>query len=95
MSITKSQVLSTAKLARLRITEDKVDTYITELNKILDVINKLQAVNTTGLEPVVNVNEFPLPLRKDEVTDGNLSDDIFANAPQELYRHFAVPKVIE
>jgi aspartyl/glutamyl-tRNA(Asn/Gln) amidotransferase C subunit len=54
----------------------------------------LQAVNTEGLEPLVNVCDFPLPLREDKVTDGAL-DDIFANAPQELYRHFAVPKVIE
>ncbi len=94
MSITKAQVLATARLARLHIPEEKIDGYITELTKILAVINSLQAVDTEGLEPVVNVNEFALPLRKDEVTDGNL-DDIFANAPLELYRHFAVPKVIE
>ena len=54
----------------------------------------MQSVNTEGLAPVININEFALPLRKDEVTDGNL-DDIFANAPNALYKHFAVPKVIE
>lgn len=94
MSITKVEVLATAKLARLCIPEDKIETYIVELNKIIDVINSLQSVNTEGLAPVINVNEFELPMRKDEVTDGNLND-IFANAPSELYRHFAVPKVIE
>jgi aspartyl-tRNA(Asn)/glutamyl-tRNA(Gln) amidotransferase subunit C len=94
MSITKAQVLATARLARLHVPEEKIDGYISELNKILVVINSLQAVDTKGLDPVVNVNEFALPLRKDEVTDGNL-DDIFTNAPNELYRHFAVPKVIE
>jgi aspartyl-tRNA(Asn)/glutamyl-tRNA(Gln) amidotransferase subunit C len=94
MSITKPEVLATARLARLRVSEEKIDGYIAELNKILDVINSLQSVNTEGLAPVININEFALPLRKDEVTDGNL-DDIFANAPNALYKHFAVPKVIE
>ena len=94
MAITKSQVLSTAKLARLHISEEKIELYSNELGKILEIIDGLQAVNTDGLKPLINVCDFPLPLREDEVTDGGL-DDIFANAPQELYRHFAVPKVIE
>ncbi len=94
MIITKSQVLSTAKLARLHVSEEKIDIYRNELGKILDVINSLQEVDTDTLEPLVNICDFPIPLRVDNVTDGEL-DNIFANAPQELHRYFAVPKVIE
>lgn len=94
MSITQTQVLATAKLARLHVAPDKVDGYINELNKILKVIDELQSVDTEGVKPLVNVSEFELPLRSDEVTTGNI-EDLFSNAPQELYRHFAVPKVIE
>lgn len=95
MAITEKDVLKTAELAKLKIPADKINTYVSELSKILTVIDSLKAVNTENIKPLVNVSEFNQPLRKDEVTDGNCVDAILKNAPKELYEHFAVPKVIE
>ena len=95
MSITETIVLKTARLARIRIPEEKIPLYITELNNILKVIDQLQEVNVEGIKPIVNPNEFNLSLREDEVTDGNITDKILQNAPKRKFDYFAVPKVIE
>jgi len=91
----KATVLKVAKLARIGIAEDKVEHYVRELSGIMDVIEELKGADTTGLEPLVNVNEFALPLREDAVTDGNCVEKVLANAPQQKLDYFVVPKVIE
>ena len=91
----KTTVLRVAKLARIKIKEDKVDHYAQELTSIMDVIEDLKSADVTGLDPLVNVNEFELPKRKDKVTDGNCSDKVLKNAPQQRFDYFVVPKVIE
>ncbi|MEQ9115765.1 MAG: Asp-tRNA(Asn)/Glu-tRNA(Gln) amidotransferase subunit GatC [Rickettsiales bacterium] len=95
MSITEKDVTKTAKLARLKIPQEKLDMYVRELSKILGVIDQLSKVDTDGVSPLVNVSEFGQPMRKDEVTQGNCAEEVLKNAPKELYEHFAVPKVIE
>jgi Asp-tRNA(Asn)/Glu-tRNA(Gln) amidotransferase C subunit len=44
---------------------------------------------------MINVHNEPLHLNADEVSDGNISEDILKNAPKQIYGYFAVPKVIE
>jgi len=95
MPITEKDVLKTAKLARLKIPEEKLGVYVKELSNILKVIDQLSKVDTVNVTPLINVSEFDQPMRKDEVTQGNYSERILKNAPKELYEHFAVPKVIE
>lgn len=91
----KATVLKVAKLARIKISEDKIDHYVRELTNIMDVIEELKTADTTGLEPLVNVSEFELSMREDEVTDGNYVDKVLKNAPQQKFEYFTVPKVIE
>lgn len=95
MEITKETVKAIAKLARLDAKDPKVvEKYQTDLAKIIGVFQMLEEVDTTGIQPLVSVSEFEPVWRKDEVTDGKI-DNLFSNAPSELYQHFAVPKVIE
>ena len=91
----KITVLKVAKLARIKISEHKIDHYAKELTKIMDVVEELKTVDTNGLEPLVSVSEFELPMREDKVTDGNCVDKILKNAPQQKFGYFTVPKVIE
>lgn len=95
MAIDKETVFKTAKLARLKIDNDKVELYTQELSKIIDVIDTLKSANTDDIEPMTNVNEYSTPTRKDEVTDGNCTQKIFKNAPKEKFDYFLVPKVID
>ena len=91
----KATVLKVARLARIKVNEDKIDHYAKELTNIMDVIEELKSADTKGLEPLVNVSEFELSTREDEVTDGNCSEKVLKNAPKQKFEYFTVPKVIE
>ena len=84
MSVSPEQVRHIAKLARIAMSEEE-----------LERIEQLGEVDTDGVEPLTAVIEQKLRLRDDAVTDGNIRDDILANAPEAQHGFFAVPKVIE
>ena len=84
-----------AFLSHLKIDDDKVESTLQEFTGILRWVDQLKEVNTEGVEPLVSVNQNNITLRKDEVTDGGKAKEILANAPQQEYGYFAVPKVVE
>ncbi len=95
MTISAEDVKKVAFLSRLKIEEDKVAATEEEFNKILNWIDELNEVDTNGVEPLASVNENFIALRRDEVTDGNIQEEILQNAPLKEYGYFAVPKVVE
>ena len=95
MAINNKTICDVAKLARLRISDEKQDSLITELNSIIAWVEKLSEVNTDNVEPMNSVMKTSLPLRVDEVADGGYSEDIMKNAPERIDDYFAVPKVVE
>jgi aspartyl-tRNA(Asn)/glutamyl-tRNA(Gln) amidotransferase subunit C len=95
MSMDKATVANVARLARIRLNEEELDLYTRELSGILDWIEQLQAVNTDGVEPMSSVVERLLPEREDAVTDGNIQEDVLANAPESAHGYYVVPKVVE
>lgn len=88
-------VTKIAFLSRLKIDDDKVESTLREFNGILRWVDQLKEVNTEGVEPLVSVNQNSITMRKDEVTEGNQSQAVLANAPMKEYGYFAVPKVVE
>lgn len=94
MTIDKNTVVKTAKLAHINV-DGKLDLYKKELDAILNVIDTLSEVNTDSIDPLVNVDESHSEMRKDEITDGNYPDKIFANSPKSKLDYFLVPKVID
>ena len=95
MTIDKETVAKVARLARLKVTEQEIETYAPQLNGIIKWVEQLGEVDTEGVEPLANVANISLHLRKDEVTDGNIQDDVLANAPEQLEGFYVVPKVVE
>lgn len=95
MSMDKATVANVARLARIRLNEEELDLYTKELSGILEWIEQLQAVNTDGIEPMSSVVERLLPEREDVVTDGNIQEDVLANAPEVAHGYYVVPKVVE
>jgi aspartyl-tRNA(Asn)/glutamyl-tRNA(Gln) amidotransferase subunit C len=84
-----------ARLARLNIPENDKDNLIIDLNNILEFVAQLEEVETSNIEPLASVTGHKLPLRIDEVTDGNIEDLVLQNAPEKSSGFFVVPKVIE
>jgi aspartyl-tRNA(Asn)/glutamyl-tRNA(Gln) amidotransferase subunit C len=95
MSVSHEQVRHIASLARIAMSEEELERLVPELNHILGWVEQLGEVDTDGVEPLATVIEQKLRLRDDVVTDGNIRDDVLANAPDAQHGFFAVPKVIE
>jgi aspartyl-tRNA(Asn)/glutamyl-tRNA(Gln) amidotransferase subunit C len=95
MSVSPEQVRHIAKLARIAMSEEELERLVPELNNILGWIEQLGEVDTDGVEPLTAVIEQKLRLREDAVTDGDIREDVLANAPAAQHGFFAVPKVIE
>lgn len=95
MSVTKDDVKKVARLSRIAVPDDKLDTLAQELNGILGWIEQLNEVDIDGVEPMTSVVEAKLPMRDDVVTDGNIQDQVLANAPKSDDGFFVVPKAVE
>ncbi len=95
MSVDKDTVKKIARLARLRVPEDKQDQIAGELNAILSWIEELNEVDTSTTEPLSSVTGHSLPMRADKVTDGHMPEQVLANAPETASGFFVVPKVVE
>lgn len=95
MSIDKDTVLKVAKLARLDVTEQRAEELAPELSNIIGFVKQLSEVDTDNVAPLANVVDQDLPLRIDEINDGDCADKVLANAPEEMQGFYVVPKVVE
>ncbi len=84
-----------ARLSRLDIPEASKQSLTNDLNNILGFVAQLEEVDTSDVKPLASVTGHRLPLRSDEVTDGNIEDLVLKNAPESSSGFFVVPKVIE
>jgi aspartyl-tRNA(Asn)/glutamyl-tRNA(Gln) amidotransferase subunit C len=83
-----------SRLAQIEVNYQK-EQIASQINNVINWIEKLNEVNTENCEPMINVFDTALELNADIVNDGNISEDILKNAPKTVYGYFAVPKVIE
>ena len=95
MIIDSKEIQRIARLARIKVPESKYEMYANEITNIIKVIDQLQTVNTDGLEPIINVNDHNLEMRKDVVVAEASVDEVLSNAPKNKFGYFVVPKVIE
>lgn len=93
--LSEKDVIKIAKLARIAVTPEEVETYSEELSKILAFIETLQEVNTDNVPLMTSVADMQLPMRQDKVDDGNCREEVLKNAPASEYGCFMVPKVVE
>jgi aspartyl-tRNA(Asn)/glutamyl-tRNA(Gln) amidotransferase subunit C len=95
MEIDEATVRKIARLARIEVTDAEAKGLVAELSGILGWIAQLDEVDTKAVEPMTRVVPIKLKQRTDEVTDGNIADDIVKNAPMAEDHLFVVPKVVE
>lgn len=95
MSLDKEQVAHIARLARIRVTDEELEGYAPQLNNIISWVEQLNEVDTENVEPLANVVDIALNLRRDDITDGNIQKDVLSNAPEELEGFYVVPKIVE
>jgi aspartyl-tRNA(Asn)/glutamyl-tRNA(Gln) amidotransferase subunit C len=84
-----------AHLARLKISDQEKDKFTSQLNDILLYIDKLNELDTEGVEPMSHAIAVTNSFRHDEITDSMGTEKSLANAPDARGEFFRVPKVIE
>lgn len=95
MSLSSDDVAKIAHLARLAVSPEEGEAMSRELSRILDLVAQMEAVDTSGVEPMAHPLEMSQRLRPDEVTETDQRDSYMSNAPQAEAGLFLVPKVIE
>jgi aspartyl-tRNA(Asn)/glutamyl-tRNA(Gln) amidotransferase subunit C len=95
MAIDAATVKKVARLASIRVPEDRLEPLAAELSGILAWIEQLDEVDTEGVAPMASTEAVSLPMREDVVTDGGDPAVVLANAPRAERGFFVVPKVIE
>lgn len=84
-----------ARLARIRVDDQEVETLRAELGSIIGWVEQLNALDVDGVEPLTGPVASSLRMRDDVVTEGDRQEAILANAPDRVGAFFAVPKVVE
>ncbi|HKY01761.1 MAG TPA: Asp-tRNA(Asn)/Glu-tRNA(Gln) amidotransferase subunit GatC [Burkholderiales bacterium] len=95
MSLTPEQVQRIAVLARIELAPSEVAPLSDKLNGIFAMIEQMQAVDTTGIEPMSHAQDLSLRLREDAVTEDDQHKLYQSVAPQVEGDLYLVPKVIE
>lgn len=95
MSISKEQVEHIAQLARLSLAPDEVERFTEQLNDILRFAEKLNELDTEGVEPTSHVMPMTNVLRKDEVKPSWPRERVLVNAPEQKDGMFRVPPVFD
>lgn len=84
-----------ARLARLELTEEEKITFGKQLEQILNYMEQLNEIDTTGVEPTSHVIPISNVFKEDELKPSFPQEEVLAIAPDEEDGHFKVPKIIE
>jgi aspartyl-tRNA(Asn)/glutamyl-tRNA(Gln) amidotransferase subunit C len=95
MSISRTDVLHVAKLARLELTEDEVTTMVQDLGSILDHMAELSTLDTREIPPTTWLAVDRAPLRPDALAEGVPAAPALAEAPRAAAEGFAVPAFVD
>lgn len=99
MSLSSSDIARIASLAKLDLGPDESERMLTQINGFFDLVERMRAVDTTGVEPlshpVAAIEDVTLRLADDVVTEPNNREANQKSAPAVEAGLFLVPKVIE
>ncbi|MBF0609835.1 MAG: Asp-tRNA(Asn)/Glu-tRNA(Gln) amidotransferase subunit GatC [Magnetococcales bacterium] len=95
MTITPEVVGKVAHLARLELTAEETPRYAEQLSRILELVEKLNQLDTREVQAMTHAVALTMPERPDQVTNGNQREAMLANTAQQADGHFCTPKFVE
>lgn len=93
--LTLKDVEKVAELARLRLTPEEKEKYLSQLSSILDFVNKLDEIDTIDIEPISQVNGLENVFREDTVKPSLTPQEAIANAPSTYKDYIKVKAIFE
>jgi aspartyl-tRNA(Asn)/glutamyl-tRNA(Gln) amidotransferase subunit C len=95
MALSAEQVRKIARLARIAVSDEQVNDYAGELSSILELVDQMERVDTSGVEPMAHPQNASQRPRPDEVTEPNRRERYQAIAPAVEAGLYLVPRVVE
>jgi aspartyl-tRNA(Asn)/glutamyl-tRNA(Gln) amidotransferase subunit C len=95
MKISRQEVEHVAKLARLELSDGEQEKLTEQLSGILTYVEKLNELDTSGVEPTAHVLDIKNVMRDDVAAPSLSQERALANAPEKAAGHYKVPKIIE
>lgn len=95
MKITQEEVTHVANLSKLRFSEEETAAFATTLSKIVDMVELLGEVDTTGVAPTTTMADHKTVLRPDVVEEGTDRDRLFKNVPEQDNYYIKVPAILD
>ncbi len=95
MKISKEDVKYIASLSRLSLTEEETETFVSQLNKIIEYVEQLNSLDTKDIEPTSHVIPLNNIMRDDTISESLNIKDALKNAPDPTEKFYRVPKIIE
>ncbi len=95
MSLHPEDVEKIARLAYLKIEPDEIPTYSRELSTIIDLVEQMNRVDISKIQPMAHPFDMQQPLRADQVTEQDQHEDFQSVAPAVDNGLYLVPRVIE
>lgn len=93
--LTREDVRKIAHLARLKLSDDELETYTAQLGRVLEYVDILNEVDTADVEPMAHGADVSNVFRDDEVRPSLKRAEALANAPKTDGEYFLVPPVLE
>jgi aspartyl-tRNA(Asn)/glutamyl-tRNA(Gln) amidotransferase subunit C len=95
MAIDQTTVENIAELAQLNLEESQVPEHIAKMSRILELVDQMQDVDTSGVAPLAHPFDSVQRLRPDEVTEQNDREKLQQVAPRVQDGLYLVPRVVE
>ena len=95
MEIDKDLILKLENLARLQLSEQERASMSSDLNKMLDLVGKMDELDLEKIKPLIHLTDTVNVLRPDNITEKITRDKALKNAPKRDDEGFLVPKVIK
>lgn len=95
MEVNNKLIQDIAKLSKLKFDDSAEEKMKVDLEKMIDFVDKLNEIDTEGVDPLIYMSEEVNVLREDKVTESTSQEDALKNAPEKDSDYFKVPTVLK
>lgn len=93
--ISKDEILHVAALANLKFQDDEVDSFVNQLDKIVNMESKLSSVDTTDIKPTYNMGDTNTVFREDKGVHTQTREQMLENVPEVDNNLIKVPTIVD
>ena len=95
MKVNNKLIQDISNLSKLKFNASEQEQMKADLEKILDFVDKLNEIETEGVEPLIYMSDEVNVLRKDVISESTSQKDALKNAPEKDSDYFKVPTVLK